>query len=300
MKRVLWCLATVALVWLVACDEAEKMTNQNLTEAENQEFAQKDGRVVDLGWIPDGAEIHEGDSFTLVKPPKGWNYIAFNQEGELHEGFQKKVSINCSCKSPGTTGGCYPFVATGQGSHAAGCVLSYCDNCIARRVDNKGRILQGGGYVNPSLGVELNPEPLSGTVFPAMTEMSEFNDMLDQFYIDVYGAGNPVPSAKIINGELIPPAGHMLFPGEIMGRSTVFVLPQNDPRFQRITRGWGGTKAYCSSSCNPNACVLVKKGALIGKVYYCEGACSQGCTLTVELQNVNGQLQLLELISYDE
>lgn len=300
MKKVLWLMATVALVWLVACDEAEKMTNQELTEAESAEFAQKDGRVVDLGWIPDGSQIEEGDSYTLVNPAKGWIYIAFNEEGGIQEAYQKKVSINCDCTSPSTSTGCYPFVATGQGSGAAGCVLSGCDNCVAKRVDSKGRILQGGGFVNPRLGVELNLEPLSGTVFPAMTEMPEFLDMLDQFYMDVYGKGNPVPSAKIINGELIPPAGHILFPGTIMGRSTLFVLPQNDPRFARISGGWFGTKAWCSSPCGSNACILVKKGALIGKVFYCEGGCSEGCTLTVELQNANGQLQLLELVSYDE
>ncbi len=285
------------LVWLAACDDFEEKNNQTYNDAESMATAKGDGQKISWIYIPPGSEIEEGEDAGFVKPPEDWIYIGYTEDGDFIKNPGKTISISCRCATTGVKGGCAPWFAKGMGQTAFGCASTGCDHCILE-INYSGNKIENGGFVQPGSGVILDPEPEAGAVFQAMFEMPELLDSLESFYSWVYGSGNSVPRVQFVNGEMIPPAGHFLFPGTIFGRSTVLVLPKNDPRFAAIAGGFHGISASCDCQ-GYGGCRLVSNGGLMGKLYWCVNTCTEACVLTIKMQNANGAIKLIELVNYN-
>jgi hypothetical protein len=212
-------------------------------------------------------------------------YIGYNEDGKFTGRKNKEISISCRCTEQGYKGGCSPWFATGMGQEAFGCASTGCSQCAMTIRTNSN--LSNGGWVNLNEGVVIDPFTTAGVVFPAMMNLPELLDSMAAFYSYVYGYGNSAPDPINNNGLLTAPPGHILAPGTIFGRSTIFVLPDNDPRFMALMAGWKAIDAKCWCS-GGGDCKLIENKVVLGKLFWCKSTCEEDCTLEIKMGNANG------------
>lgn len=230
-------------------------------------------------WAPDASKVVELADGILVAPPKGWDYIGYDQNQKIFRSInQTSKKISCTCN---TTGTCKPFVAKGPGGSTQGC-MGTCTNCTMTQSFGGDTGIDfgilSGGYYNKNIKPRLlSKGEEAPAVFKALVETKEFTAEISKFQSIAYAGKGIQKGITNKDGSISAPKGYSFVGVLIFGRGILMLLPNE--YVKRNLGILGTTKASCS--CTTGSCSLNDKTLIGVGAVWCEGSCTT-CTLTTD------------------
>lgn len=221
-------------------------------------------------WYPENARVSEhADGITLTVPD-GWVYLAKRGDGPVEKiAPGAGIQVSCTCRSSGS---CNPFYLDGQ----AGCATENCNSCsmtVSKRGEQQGTISEGAFVVSDyavrfATEREVLPQA-SALMFDEAPAVAGLKEFLRRRFGDL-----PLPELVREGDRWVAPAGYMITVINWGGRGLMMPVPTGTPD------AIGGSGGGCS--CTQGTCTLKTKWIPgHGTGYFCAGACTGTCTLTV-------------------